>query len=198
MPRMLDLFSGLGGASEAFVQHPDWEVVRVEVEPLLADVPCTRRMNALDFLKSDLVGYYDLIWASPPCIEFSTAFNAPGPKAQRAGEEFAPDLSLVRCAKAVIDCLEPKWGIIENVRGAIPHLTPILGSPAVILGPFILWGSIPTLDLDRGFKHAKFGPGSNDTTSGHPLRSQHNAQVPIEISRALLDGVTNQRTLDEF
>lgn len=195
---MLDLFSGLGGASEAFVQHPDWEVVRVENEPLLEGVECTRLMDVQDFLNSDLVGYYDLIWASPPCIEFSTAYNAPGPKAQRAGEEFTPSLDLVHAAKAIIECLEPKWAVIENVRGAIPHLTPILGAPTVILGPFILWGSIPTLDLPRGYTHAKFGPGSNDTTSGHPLRSQHNAQVPLEISQALLDAVTNQTTLDDF
>jgi hypothetical protein len=38
--RVLDLFSGLGGFSEAFVQAGD-EVVRVENNPLLSEVPCT-------------------------------------------------------------------------------------------------------------------------------------------------------------
>ena len=39
---VLDLCSGLGGASEAFVNHPHWEVIRIENNELLADVPHTR------------------------------------------------------------------------------------------------------------------------------------------------------------
>ena len=40
--RMLDLFSGLGGASEAMLQSDDWEVIRVENnEELLGHVPRT-------------------------------------------------------------------------------------------------------------------------------------------------------------
>ena len=38
--KVLDLFSGLGGFSEAFLRAGD-EVVRVENNPLLQEVPCT-------------------------------------------------------------------------------------------------------------------------------------------------------------
>jgi site-specific DNA-cytosine methylase len=38
--KMLDLFSGLGGASEAFVRA-GWEVMRIENNPLLSEVPNT-------------------------------------------------------------------------------------------------------------------------------------------------------------
>ena len=195
MRRMLDLFSGLGGASEAFVRDQGWEVVRVENEPLLEGVECTRMMDVTDVLDSDLVGTWDLIWASPPCTEFSRAYNAPAPKAQREGREFKPDLSLVRAAVAIIECLEPKWWVIENVHGAMKPLMPILGPPTLLVGPFALWGSIPPLDLPKGFKHAK---SDNDTGGHDPLRSQRRAVVPLEISQALLEAVTSQTTLDQF
>jgi site-specific DNA-cytosine methylase len=45
--RVLDLFSGLGGFSEAFVQAGD-EVVRVENNPLLSEVPHTSMQNVLE------------------------------------------------------------------------------------------------------------------------------------------------------
>ena len=38
-PWVLDLCSGLGGASEAFVKDPYWDVVRIENNPELAHVP---------------------------------------------------------------------------------------------------------------------------------------------------------------
>jgi len=195
MARILDLYSGFGGASEAFVQAEGWEVVRIENEPLLEGVPSTHIMDARDFLDSDLVGYYDVIWASPPCLEFSRAFLAPAPTAKREGREFTPDLSLVECAKSVIACLEPKWWVIENVHGALNPLRPILGSPAAILGPFVLWGRIPPLNLSKGFKHDKF---EHDTSASDPLRPQRRAVVPLVLSEALLEAVTNQRTIDEF
>jgi len=195
MPRMLDLFSGLGGASEAFVRAQGWDVVRIENEPLLEGVECTHMMDVQDFLDSHLVGTFDVIWASPPCLEFSRAYNAPAPTAQREGREFEPDLSLVRAALAIIECLEPKWWVIENVHGARGPLMPILGAPALLVGPFALWGSIPPLDIPKGFNHCK---NENDTGGSDPLRSQRRAVVPLEISEALLDGVTNQTKLDEF
>ena len=41
MKHMLDLFSGLGGASEAMVQDDTWSVLRIENNPLLGGVPFT-------------------------------------------------------------------------------------------------------------------------------------------------------------
>jgi len=195
MPRMLDLFSGLGGASEAFVRAQGWQVVRIENEPLLEGVESTYMMDAQDFLDSDLVGYYDLIWASPPCLEFSRGFHAPAPTAQREGREFKPDLSLVRAAVAIIECLAPKWWVIENVHGARDALMPILGAPALLVGPFALWGLIPPLDIPKTLRHRK---SDNDPGNADPLRSQKRALVPLDISEALLDAVNNQTTLDEF
>lgn len=206
MRYMLDLFSGLGGASEAMIQDDDWSVLRVENNPLLSEVPNTVIMTVQQFRAKasmyaaikpawDELETIDLIWASPPCTEFSNAYDAPGPRAKRAGIPFSPDLSLVREAKAIIDTLQPKFWAIENVAGSIKHLTPILGEPRLIAGPFVLWGNFPLFSLPSGWKHSKF---EKDTWSSDPLRANKRAKVPIQVSSALKSAVENQRSLFSF
>ena len=45
--KMLDLFSGLGGASESFLNN-GWEVMRIEKNPALALVPNTKILDVYD------------------------------------------------------------------------------------------------------------------------------------------------------
>lgn len=46
----LDLFSGLGGASEAFLKDAsNWNVLRIDNNPLLSEVPNTVIMDLNDF-----------------------------------------------------------------------------------------------------------------------------------------------------
>lgn len=66
--RVLDLFSGLGGWSQAFLDAGH-DVVRVELDPRFRDVPGTRIMDARDWTE----GGFDVVLASPPCQGFSTA-----------------------------------------------------------------------------------------------------------------------------
>ena len=49
--KVLDLFSGLGGFSEAFLLAGD-EVVRVENNPLLSEVPATTQQDVLAIRRS--------------------------------------------------------------------------------------------------------------------------------------------------
>lgn len=194
MKTMVDLYSGLGGTSEAFVDDPGWRVIRVENNEALSFVPHTRIADAswaLNLLADERIEY---IHASPPCIDFSQAFEAPGPRAKREGVDFQPDLSEVLKAKRIIDHLAPKYWTLENVVGAIKWISPILGPPMQILGPFVLWGNIPPLILPDGFSHTK---RDADTGSHDPLRSNRRALVPIEISAALLQAV-ELPTLEDF
>ena len=79
--RVLDLFSGLGGFSEAFVRSGD-EVLRVENNPLLSEVPHTtmqdvhemRERLALYHAQGEPIREYDVLLAGPPCREFSLAY----------------------------------------------------------------------------------------------------------------------------
>ena len=193
---MLDLFSGFGGASEAFVQSSAWDVVRIENNPLLKDVPHTF-MNDVKDIEGDLQMLdamrrwrLDVMWASPPCDEFSDA---------RAGTEKPPepDLSLVRSTIGIMMEIQPRYWVIENVRGSVKHLEPLLGPPRQIIdGIIFLWGNFPLLQLPRDWKRpSKF---EGDTWSTDPLRPNRRALIPLEISQALLEAVGSQRQLTEW
>jgi hypothetical protein len=190
MMLMIDLFSGLGGASEAFVQSGRWSVLRYENNAALGYVPFTQLVDLRTF-EIKCRHEIDIIWASPPCQDFSRAYDAPAPKAERAGIEFEPDLTLVKKAKEIIDNLKPRYWVIENVVGAIKEFEAILGEPRQIIGPFVLWGNFPLLTMGRDFKHSKASVDKRHS----PIRSNIRAQIPLEISSQLLRAVENQRTL---
>jgi len=194
MKLMIDLYSGLGGASEAFTAGPNpWAVLRYENNPVLADVPYTTICDLTNF-DIHIRHAVELVWASPPCTEFSTGFNAPGPTAQREGIEFEPDMTLVKRAIEIIEELEPTYWIIENVIGAIKHFEPLLGPPRQIIGSFVLWGNMPFIHVDN-FEHTKV---SVDPGSGDPLRSNVRAKIPLELSQALRSAVEDQTQLCDW
>jgi site-specific DNA-cytosine methylase len=182
--RMLDLFSGLGGASEAFVQHPDWTVIRIDSEPLLESVPHTFIMDIASFNPDSYIEF-DLIWASPPCTQFSTANQNRVP---------ALGIPLVQAAIDIIKAANPRCWIIENVKGSIKHLQPLLGPPRLILGPYVFWGNFPLFWVDmEGYSKME-----GDTWSDDPLRPQKRAYVPLEISVGLLEALRTQATLERW
>jgi hypothetical protein len=197
---MIDLFSGLGGASEAFVDAPEWSVIRIDNNPEV--VEATKGTWQLDLKKPGEViqvidaHLYDLhveklvVWASPPCTDFSTK------NPNRGAEEF--DLALVRSAMVIIDHLHAQYGvhtwIIENVRGAIGHFDTLLGPYRQRIGPFFLWGSfvpIACIDSDT-HRHKK---PFNRTNSRTHLRSNIHAKVPYALSHSLLLSVERQTSL---
>ncbi len=128
---MLDLCSGLGGASQAMIDR-GWDVVRVELDQkfnpdIVADVR--------EFHWGGQQPY--LIWASPPCTEFSREsmpwFRTGNP----------PSMELVLACKRIIDECNPMFWVIENVKGAIRYFRPLFGPPKKSCGPFFLWGNFP-------------------------------------------------------
>jgi hypothetical protein len=197
--RMLDLFSGLGGASEAFLQA-GWDVTRYDNNELLKDVPNTTIIDLLDpsFEYWD-DGPFDFIWASPPCLEFSQGYNAPRMKAKREGIDFEPNMNLIVKSVEIISYFQPKYWVIENVKGSVPYITKALGKPPrqivtdSLNGPFFFWGVFPYICLDRNFKHTK-----DDNIEDYKLKSQYRAKIPLEISQAFLAEVTDQTTLKEW
>lgn len=160
---MLDLFAGLGGASEA-MRRRGWEVVTVDNDPRFG---CT--------VTADLGAWRwdgpppDLIWASPPCEEFTRDalpwITTSGP----------PSVALVRAARSIIAAARPRWWVVENVRGSLRHLRPILGEFRQRHGPFFLWGSFPPFAC----RVAPF----KEKLSGRQRAER--AKVPYKLSEAL-------------
>jgi hypothetical protein len=196
--KMLDLCSGLGGASQPMVDA-GWNVLRIENNPMLSGVPNTQMMNVMDFNpKGDVDGDVDLIWASPPCLEFSNGYGAPKAKAQRAGKAYKPDLSLMKKCYDIIQWAKPRYWVIENVIGAIKDFSPTLGQPRQIIGSFALWGNFPYIHVDRDWTHTKMGPGSGDKHSSDPLRANYRGLIPYPIADSLRISLEEQRSILEY
>lgn len=158
---MLDLFAGLGGASQA-MRERDWRVVTVDVDSRFGtDVVADAREYMYEGDRPDL------IWASPPCDEFSRE-DMPW---CRTGA--LPDLSLVFAALSIIRRARPRFWVVENVRGAQRWI----GRAPKHIGPFYLWGWFPEFDARLTTLRKKEAWSSTQ----HAER----AKVPRELSLAL-------------
>ena len=198
---MLDLFSGLGGASEAMLNH-GWEVLRIENNPELALVPNTKIKCVYDLgreIESNIAkGIYPpqptLIWASFPCTDFSDGFNSPKSKARRAGEDYYPQnaIDMALEAKRIVEMMRPQYWIFENVRGSIEFLEPIFGKPVMIIDSIVLWGKYPKWTMPPGYKHVK----DDSAWSTDPMRATKRALIPYAVSDACRQSIENTKTLD--
>tara|TARA_Y100000401_G_scaffold115804_1_gene120196 strand:- start:862 stop:1431 length:570 start_codon:yes stop_codon:yes gene_type:complete len=188
---MLDLFSGLKGASQAF-EAAGWEVVTVDNNPDLNPTICCNVEDLYlhpDFQKYMVKNYFDLIWASPPCVEF---YKVSAPWFDEFGQ--LPSLELVEDSLALIQILKPKYWILENTKMGKRFISKVLGNPKLIIEPFFFWGRFPLFDaaIDKNHK------ALNDPGPSNKLRSNIRAKIPLEISRSLLDVVENQTDLSRW
>tara|TARA_Y100000361_G_scaffold82548_2_gene73020 strand:+ start:1303 stop:1950 length:648 start_codon:yes stop_codon:yes gene_type:complete len=202
MLKMLDLFSGLGGASEAMVRSGNWEVLRIENNPLLSGVEHTEMIDVIEF-RDELAkmieeGYtpepVDLLWASPPCVEFSLAYSSPQSIANRNNEPYEPCMDLLLATLDIIDMIQPRYWVIENVRGAKKWFKPHLGEQRQVINHAIfLWGNYPMIVVDS--IESKY---ANDTSSKDPLRANKRAIIPFAISESLRRAVEEQTSIFQW
>jgi len=130
---MLDLSSGLGGASEPMLNR-GWQVIRVDNDPAMpANIIADIRNWSWKGPRPHL------LWASPPCTEFTRSILPWIPHQQ------PPDMSIVEAVCRIVWETQPYFWCIENVRGALRPFKPILGRPRAIYGPIFLWGYFPDL-----------------------------------------------------
>lgn len=158
---IVDLCSGLGGASEAMRQR-GWRVITLDNDPSFNPDIC------VDVREYDYQGERpDLVWASPPCNEFSRE-SFPW---SRTGVR--PDLSVYNACKCIISQADPRFWIIENVRGAVPYFGPY----SAVYYPFYLWGFFPPLGRVRlNYRHKESYPSKSKALRG---------QIPYSLSLAV-------------
>jgi len=201
--KVLDLCSGLGGFSEAFVAAGH-EVLRIENNPLLAEVPHTDIIDLFDvrdLLEENVADNgdaflrnVDIILFSPPCYEFSLAFDAPRAvwARENAGIPYEPSMDLLECGMEIIELLKPRYWIIENVRGASPYFSQLLGRARQINEAYFFWGNFPS------FVPGKFPSKAEKDERWNPLRANVRGRVPIEISSALLEAIESQKCILDY
>jgi site-specific DNA-cytosine methylase len=166
--QMLDLFSGLGGASSAMKER-GWKVTTLDLEARFnPDIVADIREFSWEG------GPLDLIWASPPCEAFSREFMP----WCRTGKD--PSMDLVTAAYRVIREADPRFWVIENTRGAVKWFNSLLGKPAWIGYPIYLWGIFPPLEKIR----LKMGKEKMSSTA-----AAERAKIPYELSLALAKSI---------
>lgn len=122
----------------------------------------------------------DLIWASPPCDEFSREFM-PWSKTGKP-----PDLSVIEGCQRIIAEAHPRYWIIENTRGTVPYL----GEPAVVFYPYYLWGFFPPLpDGKHSFRHKELLSST---------AKAERARIPYELSVLIATAVEAAIPLFEY
>lgn len=208
--KVLDLCSGLGGFSEAFVAAGH-DVLRIENNPLLVDVANTKMMCIFEF-RDFLEEHYknsksmgDMLWTarfhkidvvlfSPPCLEFSLAYDAPRAvwARENAGIPYEPSMDLLECGMEIIAMLKPRYWIIENVRGASPYFSQLLGRARQINEAYFFWGNFPS------FVPRAFPSKAEKDERWNPLRANVRGKIPIEISEALLEAIESQKCILDY
>lgn len=165
--KVLDLFSGLGGFSQAF-KDQGHEVVTVDIEEKFKPTICS---DIMELGPEDFPGHWDIVLASPPCNCFSVAAlyrHWDGSKPKYKGTLKA--IALIHYTIALIDSIGPRYWILENPRGKLRH---VIGLPKVTtywaawgmpyLKPTDLWGTLPPMDWP---KPTKWEPGPKGAKTG--------------------------------
>jgi hypothetical protein len=181
--KLLDLCSGREGVSKEFRKY-GWDVTTVDINPkfnpnIVADI---------NTLHLESPGYYDFIWASPVCTEY-TKSNLPISWKCNGGKRTLPDMCLFLNCYRIIRYLNPKWWAIENVIGAVPYFSLVLGKYQKHVGSRYLWGEFPIFDTSH--KHGKWRlPPTAD-------RSEIRSEIPTGLAKALCLACENQITIEK-
>ena len=188
--------------SEAFVQSPHWNVLRIDNNMLLKDVPMTvimdiRNLDPTQWTPHLGMPQIDYVHASPPCTEFSTGYGSPRSIHQRnsnQADEYLPDMTWLMEALRIIEILKPKHFSIENVKGASKWFTPLLGEPSMIIGSFMFWGTHPIFSTKE--KHNK--TEQPDVHSKNPLRANIRGRIPFFVSEGMKRAIDSQTSILDF
>jgi len=202
---VLDLFSGLGGFSQAF-KDKGHNVCTVDIDNKFNPDVCKDIMNITKDTFNGILEYYgalngnkefQVILASPPCNCFSVASIGHHWKNGLPDEDTKKSIEIIKHTLNLIIDLHPKYWFLENPRAM---LRTIIGNPPVTvyyaqygedrLKPTDIWGRHP-----KGFKdmqiadkslldYTKAPRGSHTGTQG--LKNpEERAKIPYQLSETI-------------
>lgn len=189
----LDLFSGLGGYSQAFEDADEWVVVTVDIREDFGPDLCA---DVLDLRPSDFDRDFDVILASPPCTEFSPVRNLNG-----GHEPDGDHVTLAFHTIGLIRALRPRYWFLENPRG---RLRSYIGKPEATvtycqygeehMKPTDLWGRHPPGLSYRSCSygddcHVNHRDGRNAMYHAGKTDASRRSKVPHELSAAIREAV---------
>ena len=186
---VLDLFCGLKGWSQAFVDRGH-HVLTVDIDRRFNPDICEDILK----LKAENFGYNDVILASPPCECFSVASIGAHWADGRPDSKACEAIELVKHTLNLIYDLRPKFWFLENPRAM---LRTIIGNPPVTvlfaqygenrLKPTDIWGRHPKRFKDMQITnkslldYEKAPRGSRKGTQGIKT-SEDRAKIPYALS----------------
>lgn len=197
-PTVVDLFSGLGGFSQAMVDR-GWKVIRVDNDSKFKPDICA---DVRDLTANDFPTNPTLVVASPPCECFSIAsvsHNWPNDVPSRKTLEH---IGLVMFTKFLIDSIKPDFWVMENPRGMLRN---VIGKPTITTyfaswgdtayKPTDLWGKLPPMEwpLPKNWEKA---PRGSKTGSQGKSDAAERAKIPYKLSEALARAV--ERTMLDY
>lgn len=147
----VDLFSGLGGWSQAFTDN-GWKVLTIDNDPSFNPHICK---DIMDLDASILPVRPTVILASPPCQKFSpNTIKLNWKKRVVKDWGVVTAIGLVGKVLHIVGTTQPRYWIMENPRGMLRN---VMGKPKVTtffrswgapnLKPTDLWGILPPMEF---------------------------------------------------
>lgn len=194
--KVLDMFSGLGGFSQAFKDR-GYDVITIDINP---DFKPTINIDIMKTNAKELIegyGAFNVVLASPPCNCFSVASIGHYWRNGLPDKRTKDAIEIIKHTLNLIYDLHPKYWFLENPRAM---LRTIIGNPPVTvyyaqygedrLKPTDIWGRHP-----KGFKEMQIADkslldytpaprGSKTGTQGLNGADQR-AKIPYKLSECI-------------
>jgi len=135
--RLLELFSGTGSVGTVFKEY-GWEVVSLDRD-MPADISCD--IMDWDYRNSPYpLKHFDVIWASPPCTEYSKAKTRGVRKLDEAN-------AVVERTLEIFGHFQPSIYFLENPQTGLLKIPALHGrAPLQRCGLLQVWYALPKAD----------------------------------------------------